>query len=307
MIKILSPGMLSTVQDGGRFGLMKNGFTQSGAMDRKAMKTANALCGNDLCAPVIEMTMTGIKCEFTEDAYFCLSGANMSPVLNGVPITNNRAFLAKKGSVLSLGAAVTGLRCCLAFSGGVDVPIVMGSASLNQKLSIGGFEGRKLKKGDELKLGKEFRHPDVYKTIDEDKYPSDITVRVVMGPQDDMFTDTDINLFLKQTYTVTPFYDRMGIRLSGIALKGKNGMDIISDGITFGSVQISRNGQPIILMADHQTTGGYAKIATVISCDLPKLAQAKSNDTVRFEKVSVKKAESEAIKEKKYFEKLIKG
>ena len=280
MIEIINGGILSTVQEAGRCG------------------------GNDLSAPVNEMTMLGITAKFTDSHIFCLSGGYFSPKLNGKPIENNRPYKAEAGSLLQIGAAKSGMRCYLGVSGGIDVPLVMGSASTNLKIKIGGFEGRKLKTGDIIKIGKCSYVPDMTKTAEKCDYPDHIKVRVVLGPQDDMFTDTDLKFFSKQIYTVTPDLDRMGIRLCGIALRGKNGMDITSDGITFGSIQIARSGMPIILMADHQTTGGYAKIATVISVDLPKLAQARPYDKVMFDIVSIKQAENAAKKEKKYFRKL---
>ena len=250
------------------------------------------------------MTMLGITAKFTDSHIFCLSGGYFSPKLNGKPIENNRPYKAEAGSLLQIGAAKSGMRCYLGVSGGIDVPLVMGSASTNLKIKIGGYEGRKLKTGDIIKIGKCSYVPDMTKTAEKCDYPDHIKVRVVLGPQDDMFTDTDLKFFSKQIYTVTPDLDRMGIRLSGIALRGKNGMDITSDGITFGSIQIARSGMPIILMDDHQTTGGYAKIATVISVDLPKLAQARPYDKVMFDIVSIKQAENAAKKEKKYFIKL---
>ncbi|MDO4364495.1 MAG: hypothetical protein Q4C99_08205, partial [Clostridia bacterium] len=140
--------------------------------------------------------------------------------------------------------------------------------------------------------------------IPENQYDKDAVLRVVLGPQEDMFTDDDIRLFLSQKYEVTAQSDRMGIRLSGEPLKSKNGMDIISDGIVFGSIQIPNSGEPIILTADHQTTGGYAKIATVISVDLPRAAQLSAGDTVNFESVTVKEAERLAKKQKRFFDNL---
>jgi biotin-dependent carboxylase-like uncharacterized protein len=296
--------MITTVQDLGRPGFMKTGFTESGVMDKRSAVVANTLCGNDFNAPVLEMTVTGICCDFIHDTYFCISGGNFSPSLNGVPIKNNKPYLAPAGSKLTMGKAVSGIRTYLAVSGGFAVPLVMGSASTNMKIGVGGLEGRKLKAGDILETGGFKSAPDLKKEVQKDVYPNEITVRAVPGPQDDMFTDTDLKLFFSQIYCVSPFFDRMGIRLNGISLKGKDGMDIISDGIAFGSVQISRNGQPIILMADHQTTGGYAKIATVISADLPKLAQAKGNDRIRFRRITVEKAEKAAVKEMKFYNKL---
>ena len=191
-----------------------------------------------------------------------------------------------------------------AVGGGFDVPLFMGSASTNLKLGVGGYEGRKLKAGDVLKTGKQASISLDNRELPENTYEGLVNIRVVLGPQDDMFTETDRAFFTKQQYTVTPNLDRMGIRLNGIALRGKGTMDIISDAITFGSVQITRSGMPIILMADHQTTGGYAKIATVISVDLPKLAQLRPYDKIVFSIVTVKEAERLAKKDKKYFDTL---
>lgn len=306
MIRIINGGMLSTIQDSGRFGVMRNGFTQGGAMDSYSMKLANRLCSNDMNAPVIEMTMLGITAEFMDEHIFCLSGGNFNAKLNNKPIITNKVYKAYKGDVLRVGCAESGMRCYLAVGGGFRADEVMGSASTNIKLGIGGFEGRKLRTGDILKTNP-FNSNSISvenRWLPETQYGKDVYIRVVLGPQDDMFTETDIAFFTEQHYTVTPSLDRMGIRLSGIALRGKNGMDIISDAITFGSVQIARSGMPIILMADHQTTGGYAKIATVISVDLPKLAQVRPYDKIHFSTVSVKEAERLAKKQKKFFDKL---
>ncbi len=307
MIEIINAGMLSTVQDLGRFGVMKNGFTQSGAMDSYSMKLANKLCANDINAPVIEMTIQGITAKFTDEHIFALSGGKFDAKLNDIPIRTNKAYKANSGDVLSIGYAKSGMRCYLAVAGGIDVPLVMNSASTNIKLGIGGFEGRMLKAKDKLATGNADIISVDNREITENKYDKKVEVRVVLGPQEDMFTKTDLAFFTQQQYTVTPNLDRMGIRLSGIALRGKNGMDIISDGIAFGSVQITASGMPIILMADHQTTGGYAKIATVVSVDLPKLAQVKPYDKIYFRKISIKEAEELAKKQKKYIESLFKS
>ena len=303
MIEIINGGMLSTVQDYGRFGVMKTGFTQSGAMDRHSMQVANIICGNSPDVPVVEMTMVGITTKFTDEHRFCLSGGTFNSTLNGRPITNNKCFAAKAGDVLTVSNCKNGMRIYLAVSGGIDVPSVMGSASTNLKLHLGGYEGRALKRGDVLNTGKAFEC-NSEKEAECETYEKSVEIRVVQGPQYDMFTETDKKLFFSQTYCVTPYLDRMGIRLNGIALKGKDGLDIISDGICFGSIQIARSGMPIILMADHQTAGGYAKIANVISVDLGRLAQVKQNDMIKFKLISVKKAEKLALKEKKYIEKL---
>lgn len=306
MIKIISAGLLSTVQDLGRFGVMKDGFTQSGAMDSYSMQIANRLCANEPNAPVIEMTMLGITARFMSERVFAVSGGRFEMTLNNEPIRTNKAYIAGQGDVLAIKGSKSGMRCYLAVNGGFDVPLFMGSASTNLKLGVGGFEGRKLKPNDEIKIKKAPMIDVTDREIDEFTYDDVVRVRVVLGPQDDMFTKTDLAFFTQQRYTVTPNLDRMGIRLNGIALRGKDTLDIISDGIVFGSVQITKSGMPIILMADHQTTGGYAKIATVISADLPKLAQLKPYNKVCFDVVDVKKAQDLAIKQKKYISNLFK-
>lgn len=307
-IRIIKSGMLSTIQDMGRFGVMKDGFTQSGAMDAYSMKIANRLVGNMLNCAVLEMTMTGIAAEFTESCIIALSGGNFGAKINDKPIRTNKAYKINAGDFLSMGFAGTGIRAYLAVSGGFDVEMVMGSRSTNLKSAIGGLEGRALIAGDILKTGSDnfkIEDSDIEKwELPENQYSNKIVVNAVPGPQDYMFTEEDINTFFNSEYEVTNQADRMGIRLEGKPLTGKNGMDIISDGIVFGSVQIPQNGKPIILMADHQTTGGYAKIATVISTDLPLLAQAKPKDKIRFKKVTVKQAEAAARKEKKFFDNL---
>lgn len=305
MIEIISAGMLSTVQDLGRFKVMKNGFTQSGVMDAYSTKIANKLCKNDINAPVIEMTMLGITAKFKGEHIFAISGGIFDISLNNKPVRTNKAYIAKDGDVLSIKGAKQGLRCYLAVAGGFDVPLFMGSASTNLKINVGGFNGRKLKAGDILKIGKADKIKNIEKReLPENTYNNPVRVRVVLGPQDDMFSENDLMLFSKQQYTVTSDLDRMGIRLWGIALRGKEKLEIISDAITFGSIQITNSGMPIILMADHQTTGGYAKIATVISADLPKLAQVKPNDKISFEIIDIDTAEKIAIKQKKFIDKL---
>lgn len=305
MIEIISAGMLSTVQDLGRFKVMKNGFTQSGVMDAYSTKIANKLCKNDINAPVIEMTMLGITAKFKGEHIFAISGGIFDVSLNNKPVRTNKAHIAKDGDVLSIKGAKQGLRCYLAVAGGFDVPLFMGSASTNLKINVGGFNGRKLKAGDILKIGKADKIKNIEKReLPENTYNNPVRVRVVLGPQDDMFSENDLMLFSKQQYTVTSDLDRMGIRLWGIALRGKEKLEIISDAITFGSIQITNSGMPIILMADHQTTGGYAKIATVISADLPKLAQVKPNDKISFEIIDIDTAEKIAIKQKKFIDKL---
>lgn len=291
---VRSSGPLSTVQDAGRFGYMSTGFSPGGAMDSYSMRIANLLVGNRPEEGVIEMTMMGMTVTFDGDAVLALTGADMQPFLNEEEETlpMYTAFQVHKGDVLKMGTAMSGMRSYLAVSGGFKLPFVMGSLSTNLKCGLGGFEGRKLKAGDVLPLRETITLPLVgsRKTQPENNYRRDITVRVVLGPQDDYFTDKGIETFLGTAYTVSGQSDRMGVRLEGAKIENKNGVDIISDGIATGAVQIPASGTPIIMMADRQTTGGYAKIATVISADLKKMAQAAPGTTVRFEAVTEKEA-----------------
>ncbi len=303
-IKIINAGMLSTIQDGGRFGVMKYGFTQSGAMDSKAMSTANILVGNVPECAVIETTLLGITAEFTENTVIALSGGDFSAAINGTPIKRNKAYAVNAGDTLAMSYAKSGVRGYLAVSGGFDVPEVMGSRSTNLKSQIGGFYGRKLAAGDIINTFAPIITDTTGRELPEETYENSITLRAVLGPQDYMFTDEDINTFFSCEYKITQQADRMGIRLDGEPLKGKGSMDIVSDGIVFGSVQVPKNGMPIILAADRQTTGGYAKIATVISADRHLIAQARPGGTIKFAQVSVKEAQKIAKQEQKALKKL---
>lgn len=285
---ILSAGPMTTVQDEGRFGLMNAGFSPNGAMDARSMHIANILVGNVHGDAVLEMTMMGASVTFDCNTVIALTGADMAPTLDGVEIPMYRAVAVHAGSVLALGMARSGMCGYLAVAGGFDLPYVMGSFSTNLKVHVGGFEGRKLKNGDVIALRSAMEPIFVGKraTVNPDSYDSEVTVRVVLGPQDDYFTEDGKRTFLGTAYTVTDKSDRMGVRLDGEKIESKNGVDILSDGIATGSVQIPASGTPIIMMADRQTTGGYAKIATVISADLPLIAQAKPGTKIRFAAVS---------------------
>lgn len=286
---ILSPGPLTTVQDEGRFGYMNTGFSPGGAMDLGALRLANLLVGNKMGEGALEMTMAGITATFSCDSVIAVTGADVSPVLNGKSISMNESILVKKGDELKLGFASNGLRSYLAVAGGFDLPLVMGSLSTNLKCALGGFHGRKLAAGDEIPLKtsvSSFEKRSFVPTAQN----GTLDIHVMLGPQEDYFTSDGIRNFFTEEYTVSPQSDRMGIRLEGAAVESKNGVDIISDGIAHGSVQIPAAGTPILMMADRQTTGGYAKIATVISSDLDLLAQAKPGSKIRFHCVTAKMA-----------------
>ena len=293
-IQIINGGFLTTIQDMGRYGYQETGMSVSGVMDTRAASLANILVGNDTNEAVIEITMMGPTMKFTEDEIIAVTGGDLGAKIDGKPVERYRAVLVKAGQTLSFMGMYGGSRAYIAFAGGLDIPVVMGSRSTNLKSKVGGYEGRKLGTGDEIA----FRAPASWLPhMAERVYglPSygakEWTLRVVMGPQDDCFTDKGINTFLNSTYTISNEYDRMGCRMEGDVIEHKNGGDIITDGISFGAVQVPSHGTPIVMMADHQTTGGYTKIACVVSVDLPELAQCMPGHTVRFKKIGIEEAQ----------------
>ena len=293
-ITVLNPGLLTTVQDQGRIGYQQFGVSVSGVMDPRSASLANILVGNDEKEAVLECTMMGPQLQFNKANCIAITGGDLMPTLDGKPIPNYTAVKVEAGQVLKFTMPKTGCRAFIAFAGGLDIPEVMGSRSTYMKAKIGGVEGRKLAKGDVIG----FRAPKAelknmnFRSMASEFVPrKEYTVRVVLGPQDDYFTDAGIETFLTQVYSVTAEFDRMGCRLEGAVIQHKDGGDIISDGIAFGAIQVPSSGQPIIMLGDRQTTGGYTKIANVISADFRILAQLKQGDKVRFEKVSVKAAQ----------------
>lgn len=306
-IKIVNGGFLTTIQDMGRFGYQETGMSVSGVMDQRSAALANILVGNDENEGVIEVTMMGPMVEFTEDNIIAVTGGNLGAKLDGNALPLYEAVPVKRGQTLSFAGMFGGSRAFLAFAGGLDVPVVMGSKSTNLKSKVGGYMGRKLGAGDEIGFFAPktwLPHMNERKLEPEDFTAKEITLRVVMGPQDDCFTKKGIETFLGTTYTVSNEYDRMGCRMQGEIIEHKNGGDIITDGISFGAVQVPSHGNPIVMMADHQTTGGYTKIANVISVDLPKLAQCMPGFKIHFESVDIEKAQDLYCEQKAMFKDL---
>lgn len=293
-IKILDAGLLTTVQDLGRYGFQRYGVSASGVMDEYSAKIANKLVGNKLGEAVLETTLKGVQIEFLQNTAVAITGGNCDVTLNGAKIELWQSYLVNKGDILKMGICKSGLRNYLAFAGGIDVPVIMNSKSTNLKAKVGGFNGRKLMTGDVLSVGVgSLEAPLTLNKHYIPTYSKDIKVGVILGQQDDHFTEVGIKTFLNETYTVTQESDRMGIRLSsvsGATIEHKNGADIISDGITFGAIQVPGSGQPIVMMADRQTTGGYTKIGNVISSDLAKLAQATPGTKVKFVEYTLEQA-----------------
>ncbi|MDO4267484.1 MAG: biotin-dependent carboxyltransferase family protein [Eubacteriales bacterium] len=303
-IRIIKGGLLTTVQDLGRTGYQSQGFGVAGVMDVRSFKIANLLLDNPENEAVLEFTLIGPTLEFTAATIIAITGGDFQPTLNGEPAPMYTAIYINKGDILRFGSARTGSRGYVAFSSYLKIPVVMGSRCTNMKSRIGGFKGRALQAGDyiEFRIRRRYLPFFLSRQLELDEFDQEEAVlRVVMGPQDDKFSRQGIDTFLKSEYTVTSDFDRMGCRLEGPIIAPKTTSDIISDGITFGSVQVPSQGKPIILLADRQTTGGYAKIATVASVDIPKLVQRKTDHRIRFRAISVQEAQQLYRKQEQEF------
>lgn len=293
-IVIDSPGLLSTVQDGGRFGYQRFGMPVSGAMDAFSLQLANLLVGNGPDAAGIEATLTGPDITFEQDSVIAICGADMQPAINGRAIASYRAVRVGHGDKLGFGRLISGCRTYIAFAGGLDVPEVMGSRSTYLRAGLGGWHGRPLQKGDHLPMGKSIRNMQ-HVTLPDALVPSyskTEAVRIIPGPEIGFLSSEGVVSLLTTPYRVSEQSDRMGYRLEGESVKlQKPGSDIISSGIASGTIQLTGTGQPIILMADHQTTGGYARVAVVASVDLTRVAQLRPGDEIRFSEISLEQAQ----------------
>lgn len=296
MIEILQGGMLTTVQDLGRTGYQRFGMPVAGAMDAFSLRLANILVGNDPGEAGLEATVMGPTLRFLSDAVFAVAGGDFGPTLNGTPIEMDRAHLACGGDELRLPMARRGARAYVAFGGGLDLPPVMGSRSTCLKAGLGGLHGRALRAGDRIGLRASGTVP---KDWERRAAPPDlplpledrVSVRFTWGYQADRFTAAGRLAFCRGQYTLSPQSDRMGYRLQGPRVETLPGAgSVISDGVCFGSIQIT-DGCPIVMMADRQTTGGYPKIGCVIGADLPLLSQLKAGDGVRFLPVQITTAQ----------------
>lgn len=287
-LKILDGGLLTTVQDLGRLGYQRYGVSQSGVMDIFSARVANTLVGNSDKEGLLETTLKGGEIEFLRDMVIAITGGDAQAFINETPIKLWRSYRVNAGDKLKLNFCKIGLRNYIAFSGGIDLPEVMGSKSTDLKAKIGGLQGRKLNVGDTLNIfSRELPNLKALKSEYLPKFSKEIEIRVILGQQYEEFTKDGIKTFFNSEYKVTPESDRMGIRLAGDKVEHIKGADILSDGITFGAIQIPGNGQPIIMMADRQTIGGYTKIGNVITVDLSILAQAVPGSKVKFKEVSL--------------------
>lgn len=288
-LRIISPGGYTTIQDKGRFGFQHMGIPVSGVLDAFAFTLANFLAGNPDHTPVMEITVMGPSFEIRKEMDIALTGAQMGISVNGAPLDQWASIRVRPGDLVSIGQVRTGCRAYLAFGGGIRVPEIMGSFSTYAGGKIGGFKGRPLQKEDLLETGDAslLTRPRVLPPSLVPVYSSEPVIRAIPGPQADYF-DTGLNTLFQSEYTVTVKADRMGYRLQGEPIPIKKGMpkSIVSEPSMPGGIQIPADEQPIILLVE-QTVGGYAKIATVISSDLPLVAQTTPGDTLRFESVDL--------------------
>ncbi len=306
-IRILKAGMLTSVQDLGRSGYQSQGFSVAGAMDVRSFKIANLLLDNPENEAVLEFTLIGPTLQFTSETIIAITGGDFTPTINGEPVDSYTALYMNRGDILKFGSAKTGSRGYIAFSSYLDIPVVMGSRCTNLKSHIGGFKGRKLKDEDYIGFRIKRRYLPFFlsrKLPPEDFSAGTETLRVVLGPQEERFSKQGIETFLSQEYTVTSEFDRMGCRLEGPFIASSDTTDMISDGIAYGSVQVPSHGKPIVLLSDRQTTGGYPKIATVASVDIPRLVQRKTDHRIRFQAIPVEEAQRLYLAQEKEYEKM---
>jgi antagonist of KipI len=270
------------------------GLSPSGAADPISLRLGNRLVGNSDGAAALEMTLIGGSFLFPEGGTIALVGSDFGATLNDQAVASWRTVKISSGQTLRLGPTRTGARCYLCVQGGIEVKSFLGSASTHILSGLGGFEGRALRKGDVLNIGPTttaFRERNISAQFLQRLFPRK-TLRVTPGPQSDWFSESSQQLFYSNTYRVTEGSNRMGLRLEGAAIPPHSEGQMITEGVSLGAVQIPDGGQPILLFVEQQTTGGYPKIANVISADLASIGQLRPRDEIRFEKVDMESARS---------------
>lgn len=307
---VVRSGLMTTLQDAGRFGYQKYGVTVSGTMDPFAARMANLLVGNPDFEAVLEITLVGPTLRFDCDAWIAVCGGSFDARVGGRLLREWQPVRIRGGEALKFGAAREGCRAYLSVAGGFDVPQVMGSKSTTLRAGLGGHEGRALHDGDVLPLGEPSGLPAELKELEGElggepfyeagwsigmdvrpAYQPNPILRVLPGGEWERFTPESREWFVAMPFRITPQSDRMGCRLSGPRLELSQPQEMLSEAVTFGTIQVTPEGHPILLQADSPVTGGYPKIAQVISVDLPLLAQAKPGEEIRFRLVSLREAQ----------------
>jgi antagonist of KipI len=284
-VRVIKPGMLTTIQDRGRWGLQSRGVPVAGPMDPVSHRLANALVGNDADAATLEITLLGPELEFEAERVVAVAGAEFEMTLDNRPVPMRAPFIVSAESRLRFGARRRGVRAYLAIAGGIAIPPTLGSRSTHLISALGGLDGRALRAGDSLPLGEASQARLSGPAPAESFVPLPdhrARIRVLPGPQVEYFTDDALEILQSAPYVIGQNSDRMGFRLAGPRLTHARGADIISDATPLGVLQVPASGQPILLMADRQTSGGYPKIATVISADVGVAGQLGPGDTIEF-------------------------
>jgi len=292
VFEVLAPGLLTTIQDLGRYGHRAIGMVASGAMDSFALQAANLLCGNPRCAAVLEMALQGPVLRALDDFVVALGSASGAK-LDGRSIPAWKSFLLRQGQTLDLSAPFQDAFGYLAVAGGFDVPEVLGSRSTFMRAALCGFQGRALRRGDVLHAAAPALAPRLGRFFNQDQLPpyaQEVSVRVLPGPHAEHFGADALETLCRATYLVSAQSDRMGYRLHGAALARKGQEELLSEAMVLGALQVPPDGQPIVLLADHQTTGGYPVIAVVISADLPLLAQLRPGGKVAFRVIALEES-----------------
>jgi antagonist of KipI len=308
--RVIQPGLLTTVQDLGRFGHQHEGIPVAGAMDPVALRLANLLVGNEDAAAGLEITLTGPRLVFERPALIALAGADLETALDDDRIPHLRALLVPAGATISFGEAIRGCRTYLAIAGGIDVPVVLGSRSTYLRGAFGGVNGRALRRGDVLAWGE----PTVLgrriaaaiagagqrvraaswgaSSALIPRYSGTPTIRLLVGEHMHLLTPAAREQLFSAELRVGAQSDRMGYRLEDVTLALSEPVELLSEAVAFGTVQLPPSGNPIVLMADRQTTGGYPRLGEVATADLPLLAQLRPGDRLRFAPASLAEAEA---------------
>lgn len=302
MLKMIRAGMYTSVQDGGREGQRRSAISRCGALDKPSLTIANLLVGNDANAAALEITLGQVDIEFERDCWFALTGAACEATVDGRPVWVGWRTAAQAGQHLVLKNPQYGIRSYLAVAGGIDVPVVLGSRSTDLKVGIGGLEGRRLQDGDRLKLGKasrEFSGPQGVRQL-----PIGNRIRALPGPEYHEFDSASQASFWRSPWQLSAQSNRMGYRLQGQPLVRTTDREMLSHGLLPGVVQVPHSGQPIVLMNDAQTTGGYPRIASIIEADMYQLAQIPLGQPIHFVPCSLEEALKARADRQRYLDQL---
>ena len=302
-INVLKPGFQSTIQDLGRNGFSHYGISKSGAADDLSIRLGNLIVGNNENAASIEMTLVGGEFKFDIDSTIVLTGSKFAAMIDNKSIPFNEIVKISANQTLSIGQTMEGARCYLAVKGGIDVINLFSSKSTHLTSKMGGMDGRALIKDDQLMIGKSMTGvgPIVYNNILDMNISK---LLITKGMQENYISKLTWKNFLNQEYKVSNLSSRMGIRLEGESLNLENNNEIITEGVPLGAIQLPRSGNPIISFVEHQTTGGYPKIANVISSEMHKVGQLKPGDKFKFELISLDEAEKLHFERENFFDEM---